>query len=187
MILRSHATYNKQKGHIDPRIRPRVTAGSDNYFCTCRPFVHPSVRPSVCHHFSKQNKFQAKTVFTTGKIVGLAERIIDDTCLVSGYSVSCKIFIIWLEKAVFGIMDMDNIDPRAWPKSWPVVITNFTQVVRTYASVHSSQIFKIKQKSLPAGNVGWPSGSLMSGVLYILSSLTTGMFKGAGWWFEFFL
>ena len=30
-------------------------------------------------HFSKQNKFQAKTMFTTGKIVRLAEWIIDDT------------------------------------------------------------------------------------------------------------
>ena len=36
------------------------------------------VRP----HFSKQNKFKAKTMFATGKTVGLAEWIIDDTCLV---------------------------------------------------------------------------------------------------------
>ena len=28
--------------HIDPRGRPTVTAGSDNCFCTCRPFVGPS-------------------------------------------------------------------------------------------------------------------------------------------------
>ena len=56
---------------IDPRGRPTVTAGSDHCFCTCRPFVRPPVRP----HFSKQNKFQAKTMFTTGKAVGLAEWI----------------------------------------------------------------------------------------------------------------
>ena len=43
-------------------------------------FAHV-VRP----HFSKytkQNKFQAKTLFTTGQTVDLAEWIIDDTCLV---------------------------------------------------------------------------------------------------------
>ena len=35
----------------------------------------------VCPHFSKQNKFQAKTMFATGETVGLAEWIIDDTYL----------------------------------------------------------------------------------------------------------
>ena len=33
-------------------------------------------------HFSKQNRFQVKTMFATGDTVGLAEWIIDDTCLV---------------------------------------------------------------------------------------------------------
>ena len=32
-------------------------------------------------NLAKQNKFQAKTMFTTGETVGLAEWIIDDTCL----------------------------------------------------------------------------------------------------------
>ena len=44
-------------------------------------FVHvvcPYFRPQ----FSKQNKFQEKTMFATGETVGLAEWIIDDTCLV---------------------------------------------------------------------------------------------------------
>ena len=40
-------------------------------------FAHV-VRSSVRSHFSKQSKFQAKAMFTTG----LAEWIIDDTCLV---------------------------------------------------------------------------------------------------------
>ena len=62
----------------DPLGRPTVTAGSDHCFCTCRPFVRPSVRP----HFSKQNKFKAKTMFTTGETVGLAKWIINDICLV---------------------------------------------------------------------------------------------------------
>ena len=44
--------------------------------------VRSFVRPSVLPHFSKPNKFQAKTMFTTGETVGLAEWIIDDTCLV---------------------------------------------------------------------------------------------------------
>ena len=45
-----------------------------------------STRPTHSHgtsNFSKQNKFQAKTMFTTGETVGMAEWIIDDTCLVS--------------------------------------------------------------------------------------------------------
>ena len=36
----------------------------------------------VSPHFSKSNKFQAKTMFATGETVGLAEWIIDNTCLV---------------------------------------------------------------------------------------------------------
>ena len=42
--------------------------------------AHPSV-PSF-QNLAKQNKFQVKTMFTTGETVGLAEWIIDDTCLV---------------------------------------------------------------------------------------------------------
>ena len=60
----------------------RPTHSSGHCFCTCRPFVRPSVRPSVRPHFSKQNKFQVKTMFTTGETGGLAEWIIDDTCFV---------------------------------------------------------------------------------------------------------
>ena len=44
-------------------------------------FAHV-VRSSV-HHFSKQYKFQAKTMFAAGETVCLAEWIIDDTCLVN--------------------------------------------------------------------------------------------------------
>ena len=45
-------------------------------------FAHV-IRPSVRHHFSKSsNKSQAKTMFASGETVGLAEWIIDDTCLV---------------------------------------------------------------------------------------------------------
>ena len=49
---------------IDPRGPPTVMAGIDHYFCTCRPFVRTSVR---CH-FSKQNKFQAKTMFAVARL-----------------------------------------------------------------------------------------------------------------------
>ena len=63
---------------IDPRGRPTVPSGS-----IIIVFAHV-VRSYVCpSHFSKQNKFQAKTMFITGETVGLAEWIIDDTCLVS--------------------------------------------------------------------------------------------------------
>ena len=58
---------------IDPRGRPTVTGGSDHCFCTCRPFVRPSVCPSVRPLFSKQSKYQAKTMFITGETVSLAE------------------------------------------------------------------------------------------------------------------
>ena len=53
---------------IDPRVRPTVTAGSDNCFYTCRSSV-----PT----------FQNKTylMFATGKTVGLTDWIIDDICL----------------------------------------------------------------------------------------------------------
>ena len=63
------------------------------------------------------------------------------------------------------------IDPRGQPQSRPVVITIFTQSVRQSVrtsvclSVRLSQNFKIKRQSLPAGTVGWPSGSLMTPVL----------------------
>ena len=67
---------------IDPLGQPRVTAGSDNYFRTC-PFVRPSVRTHYLKSGqTKQNIFQAETMFTTDETVGLAERIIDDTWLV---------------------------------------------------------------------------------------------------------
>ena len=66
--------YNKTGGINDPQGRPTVTDGSDHCVCTCRP--------SVRLHFSKQNKFQAKTMFATGETVGLAEWIIVDTRLV---------------------------------------------------------------------------------------------------------
>ena len=65
---------------------PRVTAGRDHYyFCTCCLYVRP--RPSVrtyvrnFQNLAKQN-VQAKKVIATIGTVGLAEWIIDDTCLV---------------------------------------------------------------------------------------------------------
>ena len=56
---------------IDPLGLPTVTAGSDHWFANV-------VRPSVRSHFFKI--FTLKTMVTTGKTVGLAEWIIDDTC-----------------------------------------------------------------------------------------------------------
>ena len=51
---------------IDPLDRPTVTAGSDYCFWTYRPYVRPS----------------PLFMFATGETVGLAEWIIDETCLV---------------------------------------------------------------------------------------------------------
>ena len=49
--------------------------------------VRPSVRPSIPSFpsLAKQNKFQAKTMFTTGETESLAEWIIDDTCMYVPY------------------------------------------------------------------------------------------------------
>ena len=55
---------------IDPLGRPTVTGCSDHCFRKHRI------------NLAKQNKFKAKTMFNTGETVGLAEWIIDDTCLV---------------------------------------------------------------------------------------------------------
>ena len=58
---------------LDPLGRPTITAGGGHYFHTCRP--------SICPHFA-QNNFWVRIVFAIGGIVGLAEGIIDGTCLV---------------------------------------------------------------------------------------------------------
>ena len=42
---------------FDPRGRSTVTAGSDHYFCTYRPFVRPSVRP----HFFKTKQISSES------------------------------------------------------------------------------------------------------------------------------
>ena len=60
---------------IDPLGQPTVTAGRDNCFRTCRPSV------PTFQNLSKLTKVQR--MFATGKTVGLAEWIIDDTCLSS--------------------------------------------------------------------------------------------------------
>ena len=62
--------------NIDPRGRPTVTAGSGHCFRTCRPYVRTSV--PTFQNLVKQSKFQAKTMFTTGETVCLAEWIVDD-------------------------------------------------------------------------------------------------------------
>ena len=65
----------KSNRNIDPLGQPTVTAGRDHCFSTYRPSVRP--------HFSKSNKTnKVKTILAIGENVGLAERIIDDTCLV---------------------------------------------------------------------------------------------------------
>ena len=73
---------------FDPLGRSTITVGGDHCLHTCYPSV------PTFQNLAKQNKFQAKTMFTTGEIVGLAEWIIDDTCLVLSplYFVHLKTF-----------------------------------------------------------------------------------------------
>ena len=63
-----------------------------------------------------------------------------------------------------------TFDLRGRPQSRPVVITIITPVVRP--SVCQSQNFKIEPKSLSAGTVGWPNGSLMTPVFFQFCSLS---------------
>ena len=53
-------------------------------------FTHV-VRPSVStfQNLAKQNKYQAKTMFTTGETLVLAEWITDYTCIVLGFVSKC--------------------------------------------------------------------------------------------------
>ena len=69
-----------------PLGRPTVTAGRDNCFCTCRPSV------PTFHNLAKQN--EAKTMFAAGETVGLAEWLIDDTCLICIISVTNELQLL---------------------------------------------------------------------------------------------
>ena len=69
--------------HVDSLGQPKVTAGRDNCFRTCCPSVRRSVRMSPL--FTSRKTKQQKTMFATGVTMGLAEWIIDDTCLVNDY------------------------------------------------------------------------------------------------------
>ena len=73
--LHAEVTVFKLIHEADPQSRPVVLIV---FAHVVRPYVRPSVRP----HFSKQNKFQAKTMIATCETVDLDEWIINDTCLV---------------------------------------------------------------------------------------------------------
>ena len=64
---------------IDPLGQPKVTAGRDHCFLICCPYVRTSVDPSPL--FRSRKTKQQKTMFATDVTLGLAEWIIDDTCL----------------------------------------------------------------------------------------------------------
>ena len=64
---------------IDPLGRPTVMASKDHCFRTCCPYVRPSPL------FKSRKTKQQKTMFATGVTMGLAEWIIDDTCLVFSF------------------------------------------------------------------------------------------------------
>ena len=84
-----------QQESIDPLSQPKATAGRDHCFRTCCPSVN-----------SRKTK-QQKTMFATGVTMGLAEWIIDDTCLVPVFIGPSKIWhavvrTYIIDKAVFG-------------------------------------------------------------------------------------
>ena len=64
------------KRQFDPLGQATGPVGSDHYFRTdFRPYV-------TFQNLAKQNKCRVKIMITIGGTVGLAEGIIDDTCLV---------------------------------------------------------------------------------------------------------
>ena len=70
-----------------PLPRETMTKGNflSNYWSTRPTLGHGrywSLFSQFFQNIAKQNKFQANTMFTTGETMGLAEWIIDDTCLV---------------------------------------------------------------------------------------------------------
>ena len=87
---------------IDPLGRPVITAVSDNCFRTCYASSLFKIKQN------KKNKFQEKTIFTTGETVVLPEWIIDDTCLV----------IIKLLLASDGFSTEINQWSRQWQRCW---------------------------------------------------------------------
>ena len=58
---------------------------SDHCFHTCFLSVCPSVRRPTFQKLTEHNKFQAKIMFASVETVGLAEWIIDYTCLVYNF------------------------------------------------------------------------------------------------------
>ena len=83
------ATYNKRRG-MNNFAQPldgaavSVTSADPQLWPVVIIVFAPVVRPSpIFKNLGKQNEFQAKTMFSTGETVGLAEWIIDDSCLVA--------------------------------------------------------------------------------------------------------
>ena len=65
---------------VDQLGQPSITAGSYVFKHVVHKYVCSSL--PTFENLAKQNKFQVKTMFGSGGIVGLAERIINDTRLV---------------------------------------------------------------------------------------------------------
>ena len=64
-----------------------------------------------------------------------------------------------------------NFDPRGPRTTVPAGSDHYFHTC--CPSVRPAQNFKIQRQSLPAGTVGWPSGSLMTPVLYGFVSFAT--------------
>ena len=74
---------------VDPRGRPAVTAGSDNYFRMCCLYV---ASVPTFQNLVKQKKVQARIVIANSESMGLAEWIIDDTHALFRLSLQDTIF-----------------------------------------------------------------------------------------------
>ena len=117
--------------------------------------IRNPVCTSICPHKKKQ--FQVRIVIATGGTLGLAEWIIDDTCLV--FSISACVHTVQkqphLNAAVlFIVITVITMSIRARllihsanPQLRPVVIIVFAHVVRTYVLTYFSKSSQSKPVS----------------------------------------
>ena len=138
MIYQVRRNVLKWKGidsfFIDPLVQPIVTASSDYYFRTCCLYVRQYVCPHIFQNLARQNNSQVKIVIATGGDCWFGQ--VDH----------------WWHTHVF-----------YWSTRPTTVQAGSDHYFhKECPSVRPSQNFKIKRQSLPAGTVGWPSGSLMT-------------------------
>ena len=120
-------------------------------------FAHVSVRMSVptFQNFAKQKKHRVKIMIATGRAVGLAEWIIDDTCLVLFRSDSITLGVV-----VIGLKPRTKRITCSWRRS-SAVATSKVRVDFSGATVRTSEnaVPTPNRSPLRAGRRGLGSGS----------------------------